>query len=119
MTTVMNFFQIHPADAILITIIILVIAVLFVTGKKSALKKAALVAVDIAEDDFKKSKYGLIKKAQVVTYLRRAFPIVTAFIPNKILEMIIQEAFEIAVTVWSKAKESLQDDKDEKKPPNK
>lgn len=110
MSTIINFFKSYPADAILIAIIVIVFIVLFVIGKKDALKKAALYGVAVAEEEWKKSKYGLIKKAQVITYLRVQFPVVTSFLTDKVLEGIVEKAFEIASEVWKKAKEALKEE---------
>lgn len=110
MSAIINFYKSYPADAILITAIAIVLIVLFIIGKKDALKKAALYGVAVAEEEWKKSKYGLIKKAQVITYLRVQFPVVTSFLSDKILGGVVQRAFEIASEVWKKAKEALEEE---------
>jgi hypothetical protein len=109
---IVNFYQQHTADAILITIVLLILIALIVTGKVSALRKAALYAITVAEEEWEQRKFGEIKKAQVITYLRTTFPVITAFIPDKLLVSFIDGMVVVAKEIWKKAKEALEDKTD-------
>lgn len=81
----------NPVTVAVIAIILIAIIVLFLTNRKDILRKAALYAVARAEDAWG-SNTGRIKFAEVYTYLKKTFPIITFFVTEKALSNIIETA---------------------------
>jgi len=79
-----------------VTILIVIVAVAglvfaIINNKEGLLYKAALYAVSVAEETWG-SKTGQIKFAEVYTYLKTQFPIITFFISEKALKTLIEDA---------------------------
>ena len=93
--------QIFTYTAIVITIALLVYLYI---NKRDLLCKAALHAVAAAEDAWG-SNMGRIKFAEVYTYLKKEYPIVTIFFTEKQLSDIIEKALdELKKILASKSK---------------
>lgn len=93
-------------------IIIVAIMVHMVNNGKKSIYQAALYLVTVAEETFG-SKTGKIKFAQVITGIKKSFPVVSLFIKQKDLELIIENALAEMKGIFIKAKEECsKSDKD-------
>lgn len=81
----------NPVMTVVLVVIIAALIVFVVTKRKGLLYKAALYAVSVAEEEWG-SKTGRIKFAEVYTYLKTQFPILTMFLPEQKLTDIIENA---------------------------
>lgn len=87
-----------------VCIIIVAIITLAYMNRKDVLKKAALYAVAKAEDAWG-SKTGQIKFAEVYSFLRTKYPIITFFVSEKALTNIIEKALVTLKEIIGKQKE--------------
>ena len=94
-----------------LVILIIVIALILYLYKyrKDILKKAALYAVAKAEGEWS-SNTGRIKFAEVYTYLKKNYPIITFFFTEEQMKKLIEDALtslkEILATKEAKADDS-------------
>ena len=88
----------------IICIIIIAIIILAYMNRKDVLKKAALYAVAKAEEAWG-SKTGQIKFAEVYSFLRTKYPIITFFVTEKTLTNIIEKALVTLKEIISNQKE--------------
>lgn len=91
MKTLLNWIVANPITFVVSVVIIIAIIVLMHKNSKGLIYKAALYAVTKAEEAWG-SKTGKIKFAEVYTYIKTEFPIVTFFFTEKQLTNIIEEA---------------------------
>lgn len=102
----------NPMAFVVIVIIIIAICVYLWNRKRDVLVKAALYAVSKAEDAWG-SDTGRIKFAEVYTYLRKEYPIITFFLSEKQLSDIIEEALKELkkILATKEAKENIIEEK--------
>ena len=81
----------NPVTSISILVIIIAITSLIYCNRKDVLLKSALYIVAKVEDEWG-SKMGQVKFAEAYTYLKANYPIITFFLPEKILSNIIEDA---------------------------
>lgn len=91
MESLLNWIVANPITFIVCVIIVIAVIVLIHKNSKGLIYKAALYAVTKAEEAWG-SKTGKIKFAEVYTYIKAEFPIVTFFFTEKQLTDIIEEA---------------------------
>lgn len=81
----------NPAIIIVTIVIIIALCIWLYKNKKGLIYKAALYAVTKAEETWG-SDTGKIKFAEVYTYIKKEFPIITFFFTEKQLTDVIEEA---------------------------
>ena len=91
MNTIFNWVVNNPIMAFVIMIVIIALMVYIFLNKKDLLSKAALYAVSVAEDEWG-SDMGRVKFAQVYTYIKKQFPLITLFFSEEDLTDIIEDA---------------------------
>lgn len=79
--------------AIIVGIIIIALLIYIFFNRKDLLCKAALYAVSVAEDEWG-SGTGRIKFAEVYTYIKKEFPLLTLFCTETQLTVIIEDALK-------------------------
>lgn len=92
--TIVNEFVINSINNvdIIIFIIILIAIIMYAINKgKSGLYAAALYLVSVAEDEWG-SDTGKIKFAQVLSTIKKTYPIISLFIKEAKLTQIIEDA---------------------------
>lgn len=102
---ILNWITNNPVLIFVVIVIIVALVLYLYKNKKDILAKAALYAVSKAEEAWGSST-GKIKFAEVYTYLRKQFPLITFFFTEKQLTDIIETALtqmkEILATKASK-----------------
>lgn len=93
MKTVLNWITSNPIAAFVILVVVIALVVFIYLNKKNLLRKAALYAVAVAEDQWS-SGTGKIKFAEVYAYLKQRFPLFTLFFSEAKLAKIIEDALE-------------------------
>ena len=93
MTIANNFFNtlINNPYIIIFAIILVAIMIYVIKKGKEGLYSAALYLVTVAEDEWG-SDTGKIKFAQVISTIKKEYPIISLFISEKKLEQIIENA---------------------------
>lgn len=93
MTTVNNFIQslINNPYIILLAIILIAVIIYVIKKGKNGLYAAALYLVTVAEEEWG-SKTGQIKFAEVLSYIKKTYPILTLFIREDTLKKIIEDS---------------------------
>lgn len=93
MTIVTDFIQtiINNPYAILLAIILIAIIVYVVKKGKKGLYAAALYLVTVAEEEWG-SKTGQIKFAEVLSEIKKTYPIISLFIREEKLKQIIEDS---------------------------
>ena len=93
MTTINNFIQmlVNNPYVILLMIIIVAVAVYAFEKGKNGLYAAALYLVSVAEEEWG-SKTGQIKFAEVISSIKKTYPIISLFIREEKLEQIIEDS---------------------------
>lgn len=107
MNTLFNWIIANPITTFVLVVIVIALAVYVYNNKKNLLYKAALYAVAVAEDTWG-SDTGRIKFAEVYTYIKSQYPLVTLFFTEKQLTDIIEQSLvklkEILATKAAKEK---------------
>ena len=93
MDAIVNWIVNNPITFLVGVIIVIAVAILIWKNKRGLLYKAALYAVSKAEEAWG-SDTGKIKFAEVYTYIKKEYPIVTFFFTEKQLTDIIETALE-------------------------
>lgn len=93
MDAIVNWIVNNPITFFVGVIIVIAVAILIWKSKRGLLYKAALYAVSKAEEAWG-SDTGKIKFAEVYTYIKKEYPIVTFFFTEKQLTDIIETALE-------------------------
>lgn len=88
---ILNWIAQNPVTFVVALIIIIALVVLIYKNKNGLLYKAALYAVTKAEEEWG-SDTGKIKFAEVYTYIKKEFPIITFFFTEAQLTNIIEDA---------------------------
>lgn len=93
MTIVNNFIQslINNPYIILLAIILIAVIIYVIKKSKNGLYAAALYLVTVAEEEWG-SKTGQIKFAEVLSYIKKTYPILTLFIREDTLKKIIEDS---------------------------
>lgn len=93
MTIVNNFIQmlINNPYVILLAVIAIAVAVYVFKKGKNGLYAAALYLVTVAEEEWG-SKTGQIKFAEVISTIKKTYPIISLFIREEKLEQIIEDS---------------------------
>lgn len=93
MTIVNNFIQslINNPYIILLAIILIAVIIYVIKKGKNGLYAAALYLVTVAEEEWG-SKTGQIKFAEVLSYIKKTYPILTLFIREDTLKKIIEDS---------------------------
>lgn len=93
MTTVNNFIQslINNPYIILLAIILIAVIIYVIKKGKKGIYAAALYLVTVAEEEWG-SKTGQIKFAEVLSYIKKTYPILTLFIREDTLKKIIEDS---------------------------
>ena len=77
------------------------------TDNKKVIYNAALHAVALAEDKWINSKMGKVKFAEVYTYIKKKYPIITMFFSEKQMTEIIENALAELKNILKESQESL------------
>lgn len=80
---------------------------IMLTDNKKIIYNAALYAVALAEDKWNTSKMGKIKFAEVYTYIKKKYPIITMFFSEKQMTEIIENALTELKNILKESTESL------------
>lgn len=105
MSKLWNWIAANPVFSFVVFVIIVALLVYIYINKKDLLCKAALYAVAAAEDAWG-SNMGRVKFAEVYTYIKKEYPLVTLFFTEKQLTDIIEKALdELKKILASKSKE--------------
>lgn len=93
MTTVNNFIQMLISNPYIILFVVIAIAIAIYIFKKgkNGLYAAALYLVTVAEEEWG-SKTGQIKFAEVISTIKKTYPIISLFIREEKLEQIIEDS---------------------------
>lgn len=91
MNSFINWITTNPITAFVTLVIIIALIVFVYLNKKNLLFKAALYAVAKAEEAWG-SDMGKIKFAEVYTYIKKEYPLITLFFTEKQLTDIIESA---------------------------
>lgn len=93
MTIVNNFIQsfINNPYIILLTIILIAVIIYVIKKGKNGLYAAALYLVTVAEEEWG-SKTGQIKFAEVLSSIKKTYPILTLFIREDTIKAIIEDS---------------------------
>ena len=93
MTTVNNFIQslINNPYIILLAIILIAVIIYVIKKGKKGIYAAALYLVTVVEEEWG-SKTGQIKFAEVLSYIKKTYPILTLFIREDTLKKIIEDS---------------------------
>ena len=91
MNAFLNLVSENPIATFVVAIIIVALTVYIFLNKKGLICKAALYAVSVAEDEWG-SDMGRVKFAEVYTYIKRHYPIITLFFTEAQLTKIIEDA---------------------------
>ena len=83
--------NINPITMFVVGVIVIALLVYAFINRKGLLRKAALYAVSVAEEEWG-SGTGKIKFAEVYTYIKKEFPILTLFFTEAQLTIIIEDA---------------------------
>ena len=83
----------EPIVFVAVCVILIALAVYLWNRKRDVLVKSALYAVSKAEEAWG-SDTGRIKFAEVYTYLRKEYPVITFFLSEKQLSDIIEDALK-------------------------
>lgn len=83
-----------------------IIGIMF-TDNKKIIYNAALHAVALAEDKWNNSKMGKVKFAEVYTYIKKKYPIITMFFTEKQMTEIIENALNELKDILKQSKENL------------
>lgn len=83
--------NINPITMFVVGVIVIALLVYAFINRKGLLHKAALYAVSVAEEEWG-SGTGKIKFAEVYTYIKKEFPILTLFFTEAQLTIIIEDA---------------------------
>lgn len=87
----LKFIMENPVLTVVTVIIVVSVIVMAVRSRKGLLAKAALYAVSKAEETWG-SNTGRIKFAEVYTYLKAQYPIITFFFSEEQISNMIEEA---------------------------
>lgn len=91
MEAIWNWVVANPIATFVSLVIVIALVVYVYLNKKDLLYKAALYAVAKAEDTWG-SDTGRIKFAEVYTYIKKEFPLLTLFFTEAQLTIIIEDA---------------------------
>lgn len=102
----------NPVEFAVIIVIIIAICVLIYKDRKDVLYKAALMAVAKAQLAWG-SDVGKLKFAEVYSYLKTNYPIITFFLTSAMLTKIIEDALEeLKKLIEAKAKKNEKNDEE-------
>ena len=90
--TIVNSLISNP-DIILFAIITIILVIYAIKRGKKGLYSAALYLVTVAEEEWG-SNTGKIKFAQVISTIKKTFPIISLFIREEELKKIIEDALD-------------------------
>lgn len=93
MEAILNWVVNNPITTFVSLVIVVALLVYIYLNKKDLLFKAALYAVAKAEDTWG-SDTGRIKFAEVYTYIKKEFPLLTLFFSEAQLTLIIEDALD-------------------------
>lgn len=103
--------NINPITMFVVGVIVIALLVYAFINRKGLLRKAALYAVSVAEEEWG-SGTGKIKFAEVYTYIKKEFPILTLFFTEAQLTIIIEDALSELKNILAsntKKKEEIQE----------
>lgn len=93
MDALLNWVMANPITTIVILIVAIALIVWVVKNRKGLLRKMALYAVSVAEEEWG-SKTGQIKFAEVYSTLKLKFPIITLFLTETQMKDLIEDALK-------------------------
>ena len=91
--SIINWITANPITAFVVGIIIIALMLYIYINRKDLIRKAALYAVSVAEEEWG-SGTGRIKFAEVYIYIKKEFPLFTLFFTEAQLTIIIEDALE-------------------------
>lgn len=101
---IFDWIALNPLKTSMIVIIIIAMITYIYVNKREILFQAALYAVANAEEAWG-SKMGRVKFAEVYTYIKRQYPVLTLFFTEEKLTQIIEDALKrFKLTIEEKIK---------------
>ncbi len=110
MDALLNWIMTNPVMAIVLLVVTIAVIVWVVKHRKGLLRKMALYAVSVAEEEWG-SKTGQIKFAEVYSTLKLKFPIITLFFTEKQMKDLIENALQELKTILAE-KEAIETEKE-------
>lgn len=110
---VINFIQDNQVEIVVTVIILIAVGLLIIKSKKSQIYTAALYLVSVAESEWG-SKTGKIKFSKVYSAIKKEFPIIGLFLPEKLINKIIEKSLKELKEILDDHKDKLPEDTEEK-----